>query len=89
MHSGTEEQLIRRSDDLASLSRDAEGGWLDAVVADGIGLVSRRLLMVSHYLYEFESTTRKMSFSTPSPALSDFRVCLASATGTTVVLCLL
>ena len=67
MRSGSEEHWIRRSDDLASIARDGENGWLNAVVEDGIGLVSRSLLLVSGYFlpperpysgYEFLLTLR-------------------------------
>lgn len=51
MRSGSEEQWIRRSDDLASIARDAENGWLNAVVEDSIGLVSKSLLLVSGYFF--------------------------------------
>ena len=56
MRSGTEEQWIRRSDDLASIAGDAENGWLSAVVEDSIRTVSKSILLVSRCFFPRKRT---------------------------------
>lgn len=44
---GSEGSFIYRSDDLASISLQAEHSWLNGVVEDGVNKLSQKLLWVS------------------------------------------